>query len=1103
MSARTAFRSLALTLGGALVIAIPLTAGAPGESPLAWRATPIKFARHPHIANGMIAFSYHGDIWLANEDGSNPRILTTHVARESSPRFSPDGRMIAFTSNRMGNDDVFIVPITGGEPTQLTWHTGNDTVLYWTPDGKGVVVTSSRAVHPFLNPLYVVPIDGSVPTPLPMDVGRSGMIRQDGSLIAFNRLGGSYWRKGYQGNNSGDIWVQDLRSKEIRQLTDTVVQNFREHRHDDHPMWGADGQIYFLSERSGIFNIWKIDPRGGQPQQVTRHTTDGVQFPSISPDGRKLIYENEFDLWTVDLPSGQPKRLTLALPVDPRDNLVEWVETDNRADGFSVAPGADYLAVDFRGEIMIVPTDPTVGEKRQVTASPWRERFQEYSPDGRFLAYVSDESGEEEIWLHTLASGEKKKLTTHESTKSGVTWAPSSQKLAFVAANRLFEVEVPSGRTTELGYNQAGGYQIGEYSADGNWLLFSRSDPDQNRDVFLFDVRARREQNISQSPFTDGNPLLTPDGRTVVFTSNRDGGTTHLFAVSLQRLTEDPNDPVVRERLRRERPDSGESRGAGEGGQNRQGAGAGGNAPQARAIQIDLPGIEKRARQLTSGENGVGSTFLSRDGRTVYFTSSDNDGPGLFQIGIDGRDRRKTAPGSFPGLTPTADRRAVFYRVGGGGGQGGGGGGGGGAQGQEIHRMTLQNQRKERINFAFSVKVETKADWEQIFEESWRVMKYRFYDEKMHGRDWAAIKRTYRPILPHVGTYEDLYDLTNEMIGELNASHTGVSGPPSRPQERGYTTRFLGFEIEPQAEGGRYRISHIYRDGPADQEWLGLSVGDYVLSIDGQELKAPQNYWQILGQTINEYVPVRVAKSAGGEGARTVRIRSVTSLNNIKYEEWVAKNREFVEKESGGRIAYVHIRSMNQPSLERFQTEIDQLWNKQGIVVDIRYNGGGNIDQQLIDILERRPYQFWNSRWGAPTWGRRPRQAIAGPKVMLINHRSGSDSEVTPMGFRDLGLGRIVGHPTAAAVIATGSYSLIHGGSIRTPGSLVVQWDPTKPNNFGINLENYGVAPDVWVKNTPADELRGHDRELKAAVDEALRMLREGKWQYTTDQERN
>jgi tricorn protease len=410
--------------------------------------------------------------------------------------------------------------------------------------------------------------------------------------------------------------------------------------------------------------------------------------------------------------------------------------------------------------------------------------------------------------------------------------------------------------------------------------------------------------------------------------------------------------------------------------------------------------------------------------------------------------------------------------------------------------MNMSNQRKERVNFSFPIKVERRGEWEQVFYESWRVMKYRFYDEKMHGVNWDAALARYAPILQHVGDNEDLYDLANELIGQLNASHTGVSGPASRSMPRGYGTRFLGFEMQP-ADGGRYRITHIYRDGPADKEWLGLSVGNYVLALDGRDLKAGDNYWKNLTETLNDYVGVKVATTAAGAGERTVRIRAVTSLGDIKYEEWVNTNREFVEEESGGRIAYVHIRSMNQPSLERFQNEINQFWDKQGIVVDIRYNGGGNIDQELIDILERRPYQFWNSRWGSRAWGRRPRQAIAGPKVMLVNSRSGSDSEVTPLGFRDLGLGRIVGTPTSGAVIATGSYSLLNGGSIRTPGSLVVQWDPSKPNNYGINLENYGVAPDVWARNTPADELRGFDRELKAAVDEALKMLREGNYQFS------
>ena len=1072
----------------------------------AQRPEPIKFARFPHVANdGTLAFTYQDDIWIAGPDGSNPRRLTAHVARDISPRFSPDGQWIAFTSNRMGNNDVFVVSTLGGEPRQLTYFSGDDQALYWAPDGRSIIMTSNRGPHPFGSPLYRVALDGTVPVPLGMDFGRAGMMKQDATLVAFNRNLPTYWRKGYRGNNSADLAVQDVRTGEITEITDTNLQEYKGHVNDVHPMWGADGMLYFASERDGIFNIWRIAPKGGAPQQVTRHKDDGVQFPAISPDGKRIVYENEFDLWTLDVPNGTPRKITIAMTADAKENDVGVISADSRADGFSPSPAGDYLAVDVHGEIVIVPSEQGIGERTQVTNSPWRERSQSYSPDGRRIAYVSDESGEEEVWVWEMASGAKRKLTTHESVKSDLTWAPGSQKLAFVAANRLWEVDAAGSDARELAHNPAGGYSIQQYSADGNWLVVARRDDDQNAEIYLFDVRAKHEYNVTKSPFNELSAALTPDGKTIIFTSTRDGGVNQLYSASLVRLSEDPNDPLVRERLRRARER--------------------GDTATAPTVRVDAEGIERRAVQLTRGSQAVSGFFLSRDGRTVYFATGaggfGGGGPqppadsasasenGLFAISIEGRDRRRVASGTFTGLVPTQDRRTVFFRrnvpgqgdddasgppttngfeihriaLGGGGGGGAapanaaGAAGGGGAAG-----------RAERVRFQFPVRVDRRAEWNQTFEEAWRVMKYRFYDEKMHGRDWAAVKARYKPLLKYVGTNEDLYDLANEMIGELNASHTGVSGPPTRAMPRAYTTHFLGFELEPA--NGRYRVSHIYREGPADKEWIGLDVGDYVLAIDGKELKAGDNYWKTLSETLNEYVPVRVAKSPNGDGAKVVRINSVTSLTDIKYEEWVANNRDFVEKESNGDIAYVHIRSMNQPSLARFRNEIDQFSNKKGIVVDIRYNGGGNIDQELIDILERRPYQFWNARNGSRTWGRRPRQAIAGPKVMLVNARSGSDSEVTPMGFRQLGLGRIVGNPTAAAVIATGSYTLINGGAIRTPGSLVITYDPTKPNNYGVNLENYGVPPDVWVENSPMDHLKKFDRELKVAVDEAKKMMK-------------
>ena len=441
-------------------------------------------------------------------------------------------------------------------------------------------------------------------------------------------------------------------------------------------------------------------------------------------------------------------------------------------------------------------------------------------------------------------------------------------------------------------------------------------------------------------------------------------------------------------------------------------------------------------------------------------------------------------------MRPTWDRRAIFFRASAAAGATAPGGrGGGGAQGQEVHRVLVASpQRNERVSFSLTSRIDRRAEWKQMFEEAWRVMKYRYYEPNMNGYDWAAIKARYEPLLEYVGTNEDVYDLGNAMIGEMSSSHTGVSGPATRTPDRLYTTRFLGFELEPA--GGKYRINHIYRDGPADKEWFDLKVGDYVLAIDGIDIKAGDNYWKILSTTSNEYIPVKVSKTATGEDARVVRIASVTTLGNIRYEEFVANNRDIVDKATNNQIAYVHIRSMDQTSLDRFTNEIDRFWNKKGIVIDVRYNTGGNIDEQLLDIIERRPYMFTNSRSGARTWGRRPQQAIAGPKVMLINQRSFSDGEATPMGFRTLGLGRIVGTPTAGGVIWTGSYSLLNGGSVRTPSQRAVVYDPTKPNNYGTNLENYGVPPDVWVQNTLMDELRGVDRELQAAIDEVMRMLK-------------
>jgi tricorn protease len=339
------------------------------------QADPIRFMRDPHVAGDNLVFSYQGDIWLTAHDGSNPRRLTTHPAREVAPRFSPDGRWIAFSSDRMGNYDVFVVSVDGGEARQLTWHSGDDMVQYWTPDGTGILIATARAAHPFGSPLYIVPLDGGVPVPLEIDFGRAGMIRQDGAMLAFNRNAMSTTRKGYRGNNSTDVWVQDLRSREIRRLTDTDLQRFREFTHDGMPMWGADGRIYFASERGGTYNLWRIAAGGGEPEPFTRHERGGVKYPAASPDGRTIVYTNDHELWMVDVPDGTPRRIPVDLSFDPSDNRTEYVAVENRAEGWALSPDAKHVAVDARGEILLVPVDPETGEMRRIGARQSTSRF--------------------------------------------------------------------------------------------------------------------------------------------------------------------------------------------------------------------------------------------------------------------------------------------------------------------------------------------------------------------------------------------------------------------------------------------------------------------------------------------------------------------------------------------------------------------------------------------------------------------------------------------------------------------------------------------------------------------------------------------------------
>ncbi len=1055
------------------------------------------FAQDPHVHRNRVVLSLRGDLWTVKTDGSDPRQLTRHEARDTGPRFSPDGRWIAFTSTRMGNADVWVMPAEGGEPRQLTHHSGGDFVATWTPDSRRVIFRSGRGSLQWHTELYSVSVEGDLPVRLPLGSAIDGTFSPDGAFFAFNRNRTPAPKRNYRGSTAGSVWVADwaevratgnaggsgnghgdsgvsMATPTFRQLTNTDLETSQSHANDAVPMVAADGWIYFKSERDGIYNLWRVARGGGEPEQVTFHERGGVQFPSISTDGRTIAYANDFDLHLYEIGSREPRVVTMDLGWTVRTNQVEFITVSNEADYFAPSPEGDYLVVDPRGEVFVVPAEEGVGEITRVTSSAWRQRSALYAPDGARLAYLSDESGEDEVWIHDLATGERQRLTTQATRKSLSMWSPDGAWIYFSAETTLYRVPSAGGAIEAVAQHRAGGYTLTQASEDGNWLVLHRADDLGNVEVYLLHLPDRRKYNLTDHAARDWNGHLTPDGKHLLFLSNRDGGTAQIFSVALARPEEDPEDPRVRERLRRDQGARGRTEG------RTEGRGEDSGTRTADISSPDLTDIARRARQLTTRDAPVTSFFLSADGNTIYYLAGTGRSRTLRSMNLDGTNDRQLAEGAFQDPKPSGDGRHLFFR-----------------EENRIHRMTLQNRERSPVAFQFSFTVDKREEWRQMFDELYRHWKYSYVEEDMFGLDWDAVRARYEPMLERIGETEDFYRLGLEMLHEVPSSHSGISPPRGAPAPGGNETRLLGFEVEPV--NAELRVSHLYRDGPADKVWLDVAEGDYLVAIEGTPVSAADNYWPLLNNLVNEYVTVTVADSPGAN-PRDLRIRTVTSLGNIAYADWVARNREFVEEATGGRIYYAHIRGMNQTYLQQFQQELDENFHKEGLIIDVRYNGGGNIDQQLMDILQRRPYQYTWTRTESPLTGRRPQQIICGPQVMMHNWRSGSNAEMVPHAFSHLGLGPLVGTPTAGAVVSASRLPLKDGGSVRVPRVRVVSYDPEQPYNFGFNLENYGVPPDIWVRNDPADELAGYDRELKAAVDEALRLLAQGGWQYVNQQ---
>ncbi len=1075
-------------------------------APISAQSREAKLVRSPHYHQGRIAFTYLADIWTADENGQNVKRITVHKARDVFPRFSPDGKWIAFSSDRNGNMDVFIIPSEGGLAKQLTFHSADDTVQGWTPDGKAVLFASNRG-EDFMGKLYVVSVDGGMPRSAGADMGVYGCFSPDGKKLAINRKSQSYWRKFYRGAYQSDVTVVDIAEKKFKDLTDFDGM-------DSFPMWSQDGHIYFVSDREGggLTNIYRVSERGGKAERVTDFKSGDVRFPAMSSDGKVIVFEHDFGIWKLDVSSKKVTPIKLDIAAETQESLTEVREFNSLVDDYDLAPNGRRIAFSIHGEIFTAPVEE--GDLKQITDGPARDVNPQFSPDGKWIAFVSDRSGREEIYVVAAdGSGEAKKLTDIDALKSGFAWSPDSKEIVFTASdNKLRKVNAETAQVTELASSKYGNIGTPVWSPDGKWIAYSKPERTRTSDIYLIPASGGEEKKVTFDSYSDTNPRFSPDGRKLYFVRVEGFGgfgvqtQSQIHAVALERETRDPSEPEEREG---EAPAELDSAGASP---PRQGSAGASPSRQRREppkeIQIDWSGLKRRTRQLTRMAYPVFSYAISPDSRTVVFVVSETVGtrstPVIYSIQEDGRrltritsgatsggdegDERPRGFGGFGGISGlnfSRDGRTLFFREGGSVysvPMSSGSGGGMSSRFSSAASAGGEGARR-RVNFTAKVKIDLSAQWAQMFDDAWRCMKYRFYDPQMHGKDWDAARAKYQPLVQFVGDRQELLNIINEMIGELNASHTGAA-PGFQGRTGGVSTAHLGIELEMDEAAGRYRVTHVYENGPCDKDWVKVSIGDFLIAIEGKSIKAGDNYWQSLNHRLNRKVAVTFNNKPSDDGAWTTRIEpiSTAAYSQLRYERWVRERRETVEKLSGGRIGYLHIQSMNQTSLRKFEKELRENRHKDALIIDERWNGGGNIEQELLAILVQREYQIWQPRGTEPTG--RPFAGYFGPKVVLQNWRSASNAEMFPAGFRALGLGKVIGTPTLGAVIGTGSYSLIDGSTVRTPGVGVFLADAKKTN-----MENYGVPPDILVENTPEDNLKGYDRQLEVAVQELMKEL--------------
>lgn len=1062
---------------------------------------PTRLLRYADISKDNVVFAYSGDLWIASRAGGAAKRLTSHPGDEYFPKFSPDGKWIAFTGEYDGNPDVYVIPAEGGEPRRLTFHPSRDIVLGWTPDGKYILFRSDRRAAPpsRTTKLFLVSPEGGPAKVLPVPRGALTSFSPDGTKIAYLETSQEFrtWKR-YHGGWNLPIAIYDLKKNTYEELPKSKGM-------DLFPMWHGN-TIYFISDRDGVMNLFSYDLGSKETRKLTNYNEYDIKWPSLGPDA--IVYENGGLLYEYGIESGKTRNIRIEVHAE---NLQARPEIKNvllNLASFAISPSGVRAVVEARGNLFTIPAEK--GDVRTLTDSSSEHALNPaWSPDGKFIAYLSDKTGEYELYLKPQLGGEETRVTTDGGMyRYGPVWSPDSKKLLYWdKLHRLWFVDVSEKKPVQVDQGDYGDISDGSWSPDSRWIAYSKQDRRGAGLMFLYSLDQKKATNISSGFYNDTNPVFDPEAKYLYFISQRyffpsigqldqrynyysvDG----IFAVTLQAAEASPFRPESDEEKAAEekKEEKKDEKTAGEAKPGEQGRKEGGKEEKKeeppKPVQIDLEGIQDRVAPVPI-PSGIYSNLIVRKDKLFYLAqpqegrtfTADGGAPPLFVLHLYDVAKREDKPllEKIEGYDVNKDGGKVLYKAG------------------PVLGITDAVPGKAKVgegklNLAgLQVKVDPRQEWRQIFREAWRIERDFYWDPGMMGKDWKKIGDRYEALLPWVVDRSDLNYLIGELIAELTTSHTYVGGG-DQPQRQRVAVGMLGADFEP--DGGYYRITKVYAGenwseatrSPLTEPGLKVKAGDYLIAVNGKEARADQDVYAYLQNLAGKLVTLKINSKPSTGGAWEITVKPTSGEDGLHYLNWIAENRRKVAEATGGRIGYMHVPDTTIPGIMAFDKQLNAQLDKDGIIVDERDNSGGNLPDFYTEKLKRgllavvAPRDTKDIPW--------PPVATYGPKVMIVNELAGSGGDLFPWFFRREQIGPIVGTRTWGGLVGIGNVQpLRDGGVVTAPGFAF--WSTDNAGEWVV--EDHGVDPDFVVQQRPDLVVNGRDPQLEKAIELAKEALK-------------